>query len=46
MEVCSYWVETTMRITDRDLRLMERLVRAQDRRSGAAESGGTNRNIA
>ncbi|MBI1731610.1 MAG: crotonase/enoyl-CoA hydratase family protein [Gammaproteobacteria bacterium] len=34
MEVCNYWVETTLRISERDLRLMERLVRAQDRRIG------------
>jgi DSF synthase len=32
MEVCAYWVDVTMRISERDLRLMERLVRAQDRR--------------
>lgn len=33
MEVCAYWVDVTMRITDKDLRLMQRLVRAQDRRT-------------
>jgi DSF synthase len=32
MEVCAYWVETTMHITEKDLRLMNRLVRAQDRK--------------
>lgn len=32
MEVCAYWVDVTMNISDRDLRLMNRLVRAQDRR--------------
>lgn len=32
MDVCNYWVDVTMKVTDRDLRHMERLVRAQDRR--------------
>jgi DSF synthase len=32
MEVCAYWVEVTMRVTEKDLKLMNRLVRAQDRR--------------
>ncbi|HEY7842022.1 MAG TPA: crotonase/enoyl-CoA hydratase family protein [Gammaproteobacteria bacterium] len=32
MEVCAYWVDVTMRTTEKDLRLMNRLVRAQDRR--------------
>jgi DSF synthase len=32
MEVCAYWVDVTMRITEKDLRLMNRLVRAQNRR--------------
>lgn len=46
MEVCSYWVETTMHISERDLRLMERLVRAQDRRMDGADPVGAARNIA
>lgn len=35
MEVCSYWVDVTMNISERDLRMMNRLVRAQDRLSGS-----------
>ena len=31
MDVCAYWVDVTMNISDRDLRMMNRLVRAQDR---------------
>jgi len=31
MEVCAYWVDTAMNITQRDLRLMDRLVNAQDK---------------
>ena len=31
INVCEYWVDVAMNITDRDLRLMERLVRAQDK---------------
>jgi DSF synthase len=31
MDVCSYWVDVAMKITERDLRLMERLVNAQDK---------------
>ena len=46
MEVCSYWVDTTMRISERDLRLMERLVRAQDRRIGGAPPASAEQNIA
>lgn len=46
MEVCSYWVDTTMHIGERDLRLMERLVRAQDRRVGSAPPANTTQNIA
>ncbi len=31
MEVCSYWVDTAMKINERDIRLMDRLVKAQDK---------------
>lgn len=31
-EVCSYWVDIAMQISDRDLRLMDRLVKAQNRK--------------
>ncbi|OGT71800.1 MAG: hypothetical protein A3I78_08415 [Gammaproteobacteria bacterium RIFCSPLOWO2_02_FULL_56_15] len=31
MDVCSYWVDISMNISERDLKLMERLIRAQDR---------------
>lgn len=46
MEVCSYWVDTTMRISERDLRMMERLVRAQDRRVSGASPLKATQNIA
>ncbi len=46
MDVCSYWVDTTMRISERDLRLMERLVRAQDRRVAGATAAGAAQSIA
>ena len=32
MEVCTYWVDVAMNISDRDLKLMERLANAQNRR--------------
>ena len=32
MEVCSYWVDVAMKITERDLKLMQRLANAQTRR--------------
>ena len=31
MDVCNYWVDISMNISERDLKLMDRLVRAQDR---------------
>ena len=31
INVCEYWVDVAMNITDKDLRLMDRLVRAQDK---------------
>ncbi|MEX2525371.1 MAG: crotonase/enoyl-CoA hydratase family protein [Gammaproteobacteria bacterium] len=33
MEVSKYWVDITMNISDRDIRLMERLVRAQEKQA-------------
>lgn len=36
MDVCKYWVDMAMNLSDRDLKLMERLVNAQTRK---AESG-------
>ena len=32
MEVCTYWVEVVMNISERDLKLMQRLANAQNRR--------------
>jgi DSF synthase len=32
LDVVTYWVDTTMQATEKDLKLMQRLVRAQDRR--------------
>jgi DSF synthase len=34
LDVVTCWVDTTMQISERDLKLMERLVKAQDRRTG------------
>jgi DSF synthase len=31
ISVCEYWVDVAMNMTDRDIRLMERLIRAQDK---------------
>ena len=31
INVCEYWVDVAMNITDRDLRLMDRLVKAQNK---------------
>ena len=33
MDVCKYWVETALNISDRDLKLMGRLVRAQTKKA-------------
>jgi DSF synthase len=35
------WAETALMLTDRDLRLMERLARAQARKAGGSEDGAT-----
>jgi DSF synthase len=39
MQVVDQWTETAMTLTDRDLRLMERLARAQVRKAGGADEG-------
>ena len=31
INICEFWVDTAMNVTERDLRLMDRLVRAQDK---------------
>ena len=31
IDVCKYWVDIAMNISERDLKLMNRLVRAQDK---------------
>lgn len=36
-EIAELWVESAMRLTERELRTMERLVRAQDKRIGARQ---------
>ncbi|WP_207544600.1 crotonase/enoyl-CoA hydratase family protein [Sphingomonas jatrophae] len=38
-EVVDIWAETAMRLTDRDLKIMQRLVQAQDKRMAAARAG-------
>lgn len=37
--IVDLWAESAMHLTDRDLRLMERLARAQARKAGGAEEG-------
>ncbi len=39
MEIVTQWVGAAMQLTDRDLRLMERLARAQVRKAGGAHDG-------
>ena len=39
LQIVELWVETAMTLTDRDLRLMERLARAQLRKAGGATDG-------
>ncbi len=39
MAIVEQWAESAMSLTDRDLRLMERLARAQARKVGGAEEG-------
>ncbi len=39
MDIVERWTESAMTLTDRDLRLMERLARAQVRKAGGGEEG-------
>jgi len=39
LAIVDHWTETAMALTDRDLRLMERLARAQVRKAGGADEG-------
>ena len=39
MKIVDLWAESALGLTDRDLRLMERLARAQARRAGGADEG-------
>jgi DSF synthase len=39
MTVVNHWTDVAMTLTDRDLRLMERLARAQVRKAGGADEG-------
>lgn len=39
MQIVEQWTEAAMTLTDRDLRLMERLARAQVRKAGGAQDG-------
>ena len=39
MDIVDLWAETALTLTDRDLRLMERLARAQVRKAGGADEG-------
>lgn len=38
LDVCNYWVDVCMKITDRDLRLMDRLVKAQTKKYMSASA--------
>ena len=40
MEIVERWTEAALALTDRDLRLMERLARAQVRKAGGGDEGG------
>ena len=40
MEIVERWTEAALTLTDRDLRLMERLARAQVRKAGGGDEGG------
>jgi len=46
MDVCSYWVEVAMQISEKDLRLMDRLVKAQDKKAAMGYGQETERHIA
>jgi hypothetical protein len=46
MDVCSYWVDVAMQISGKDLRLMDRLVRAQDKKAAMGYGLETERHIA
>ncbi len=39
MEIVKLWADSALSLTDRDLRLMERLARAQARKAGGADEG-------
>jgi DSF synthase len=39
MAIVDQWAESALGLTDRDLRLMERLARAQARKAGGADEG-------
>lgn len=39
MDVCKYWVEIAMNLSDRDLKLMERLVKAQTKKAETGYEG-------
>ncbi len=38
MQVCDIWVETALRLSEKDLKVMQRLVRAQDRSKAAVDA--------
>lgn len=45
-DIVSIWVDTALNIESKDLRMMERLVRAQDRRSSEGGHGNTDLRVA
>ena len=46
LDVVSYWVDVTMQASEKDLKLMQRLVRAQDRREAPVRETSAAGNIA
>ena len=39
LQIVDHWTATALKLTDRDLRLMERLARAQARKAGGGSEG-------
>ncbi len=46
MDVCNYWVDVVLQISERDLKLMQRLANAQNRRVDVESRSGFDTNIA
>ncbi len=46
IETCNYWVDTAMNLSERDLKLMDRLIKAQDKKVAAEQEDVYQRSIA